>query len=1067
MPAHMKWNSLFRRYACLLVALAMIIPVARSQNYRFKPLSSKGLASKFIYTINQDRNGFLWLGTGEGLSRFDGLKFTDKFTTDSIHKALVKISYTDRKGNIWFGYDDGYLMQFTGRHFMQFKPKKEDFGSVNAITEDAEGNIYAVSQNNGIEKINIADNKVIPSSATLNDMLVYAAATGDNGEYLLGTGNGLFLFRQVTSNNSFEKIGQITGVPLTKIQCIFKVHGKDQYYLGTEDAGVYVLEGKGFDVKKYSATPLSAAKGLADARVQSIFDDVQGNLWISTMGAGLFELIPDKNGKGFREIQNFTKVNGLGSDNVNVVFQDREGIMWIGTFGDGLSSLTAGGFLFFDPFRQQSSSNINAICSSGDYLWLGTDKGLLRVNRKNTSETVLINRKNGLPDDAVSSLYDDGKYLWVGTAENGIYRIANGSTSPSRFFYSVNLLENVINCLDGDGKALYAATNNGIIRFDLKNGERKIFNMTEGGLTYNRILDIFTDEHKQVWFATKGNGLYTITADGLGKEQRLLKINTEVEFTCLTEDKAGNFWAGTNGSGVVKFQNDSVYLFNTDRGLLSNYCYSIGCGSDGSIWVGHSNGISRINTENNVLVTYGSDNGITGELNQNALYTENSGMVYFGTSDGLVEFDYAREYAQKVPPALNLVSVKIDDQEHDFSRDIVLPYDRHKIQIDFIGIYLKDPERVIYRYRLDGYGKDTSWRETSERSALFPEVRDGHYTFMLKACSSEGYCVTQPIELHIRVKLPFWKTWWFVLSSIAALALAVIGIIKDKERRHILYERKLEKELAERTKEVISQKEEIEIKNRDITDSINYAQRIQQSILPSMKRLQEKFSGSFIYYQPRDIVSGDFYWFDMVSPDKFMIVCADSTGHGVPGAFMSMIGTTLIKDICIRGDLYSPGDILRMLDNELMGTLNQNMEAERSNDGMDIIVCEIDIKSYQVRVASAMRPLIFYRNGEQIYIPGSKNSVGGVFDEKEAKVFEESTYYLAKGDLIYMFSDGYPDQFGGPMGKKFKMVRLRNLLQHIYTKPMDEQYQHVKNNFHLWRGNYEQVDDVLFLGIKL
>jgi serine phosphatase RsbU (regulator of sigma subunit) len=156
-----------------------------------------------------------------------------------------------------------------------------------------------------------------------------------------------------------------------------------------------------------------------------------------------------------------------------------------------------------------------------------------------------------------------------------------------------------------------------------------------------------------------------------------------------------------------------------------------------------------------------------------------------------------------------------------------------------------------------------------------------------------------------------------------------------------------------------------------------------------------------------------------------------------------------------------------MLDSELRKTLNQNIEAERSNDGMDIIVCEIDIRTYQVRISSAMRPLIVYRSGEQIYIPGSKCSVGGVYEEKEAKMFEENTYILSKGDLIYMFSDGYPDQFGGPVGKKFKMVRLRNLLQHIFTKPMDEQYQHVMNNFHLWRGNFEQVDDVLFLGIKI
>jgi serine phosphatase RsbU (regulator of sigma subunit) len=236
--------------------------------------------------------------------------------------------------------------------------------------------------------------------------------------------------------------------------------------------------------------------------------------------------------------------------------------------------------------------------------------------------------------------------------------------------------------------------------------------------------------------------------------------------------------------------------------------------------------------------------------------------------------------------------------------------------------------------------------------------------------------------------------------------------------------------------------------------------------LPPIKRLQQYFTGSFIFYQPRDIVSGDFYWFDKVKDNKFIIVCADSTGHGVPGAFMSMIGTTLIKDVCWRSDIYGPSEILFVLDKDLRNTLNQNIEVEQSNDGMDIIVCEIDIRTNYLRYASAMRPMIIYRGGEQIYVKGSRNSVGGQYDKNE-KMFRDEGIQLNKGDLIYMFSDGYPDQFGGSVGKKFKMVRLKNLLHDIHQKPMEEQYEYVKSTFNLWREDFEQVDDVLFMGIKI
>ncbi|MCG8702132.1 MAG: SpoIIE family protein phosphatase, partial [Bacteroidales bacterium] len=157
---------------------------------------------------------------------------------------------------------------------------------------------------------------------------------------------------------------------------------------------------------------------------------------------------------------------------------------------------------------------------------------------------------------------------------------------------------------------------------------------------------------------------------------------------------------------------------------------------------------------------------------------------------------------------------------------------------------------------------------------------------------------------------------------------------------------------------------------------------------------------------------------------------------------------------------------------ELRITLNQDApefdeeNEKQSNDGMDIIVCEIDVHNYYLRYASAMRPMIVYRNEELIYLKGSRSSVGGHY-EKEVKDFKDEGIQLSKGDLIYMFSDGYPDQFGGPAKKKFKMVRLKNLLKDIHKKPMEEQYEYVKSTFNLWKEDLEQVDDVLFMGVKI
>ena len=299
--------------------------------------------------------------------------------------------------------------------------------------------------------------------------------------------------------------------------------------------------------------------------------------------------------------------------------------------------------------------------------------------------------------------------------------------------------------------------------------------------------------------------------------------------------------------------------------------------------------------------------------------------------------------------------------------------------------------------------------------------------------------------------------------SVLLIALIYL-IIKFRERKQKQLQEFLERELTARTKEVVEQKEEIEIKNRDITDSINYAKRIQTRMLPPIKRLQQHFAGSFVFYSPRDIVSGDFYWFDRLNEEKFILVCADSTGHGVPGAFMSMIGSTLLQDIILRQHITKPSKILKVLDDQIFSTLNQNLEMGVSNDGMDMTICEIDIRTRHFRFASAMRPVILVTQGESLYIKGNRCSIGG--ESVNEKFFDDQEYFLDEGDTIYLFSDGLPDQFGGPDGKKMKIARLKSLIEEGTHLPMTEQKDRIVHFYEEWKGTYDQVDDILLIGVR-
>jgi serine phosphatase RsbU (regulator of sigma subunit)/streptogramin lyase len=760
------------------------------------------------------------------------------------------------------------------------------------------------------------------------------------------------------------------------------------------------------------------------------------------------------------EIVNFSEHNGLGIRFIREVFEDLEGNIWIATYGNGMAALFNEA-LTFHEYADRMGNTINAVVTDDEGYWMAGTGQLVRVRTGLQASTREYSLSNGIPDDKITALFRSGSTLWIGTGNSGLYRMNIQSGRARQYHSSQNSLENVVNAIDGRDDTLWVATNNGVLAMHEQTGHIRRFS-TSDGLPHNRIRDIFVDAEGKVWIATRNNGLFCVNSDDSYSITGPGSFN--LEFVSITQDVYGHLWAATEDNGIFRFVAETPDYISTEQGLKSRSCYSIMNDGQGHIWVGHRLGLSKIDIDEDVIIAMGTEAGINGDCQPNAADVTPGGMVLFGTSEGLIMYDTQKEKRNLSPPVTNITSVLISDREYDFSEPVVLPYGIYKLRIDFIGINYAAPDKVTYQYKLDGYD---DWSDPTDIPYVnYGRIEDGNYTFMLRACNSEGICTETPVEFSLRVKLPIWKTWWFIAISIGLLIGIVIFIIKFRERKARQFQEMLQKKLDERTREVVMQKEEIEIKNKDITDSINYAQRIQASILPPISKLHDTFNGSFVFYRPRDIVSGDFYWYDLMENNKFVIVCADSTGHGVPGAFMSMIGTTLIKDITFRREVDSPSSLLETLDKEIMSSLNQNLEAERSNDGMDIIVSEVDLKTKKLRIASAMRPMIIYRNGEQIYVRGSRSSVGGEY-EKEEKVFEINEFQLSKGDKIYMFSDGYPDQFGGPLGKKFKMVRLKNMLRDIHDKPMEEQYNYIKNNFEIWKEDTEQVDDVLFMGIEL
>jgi len=267
----------------------------------------------------------------------------------------------------------------------------------------------------------------------------------------------------------------------------------------------------------------------------------------------------------------------------------------------------------------------------------------------------------------------------------------------------------------------------------------------------------------------------------------------------------------------------------------------------------------------------------------------------------------------------------------------------------------------------------------------------------------------------------------------------------------------LEEKVEERTQELAQ-------KNKDITSSIQYAKRIQLAILPPLEQVFNYFPQSFIVYKPKDIVSGDFYWFGVKS-GKQIIAAVDCTGHGVPGAFMSMIGHNLLNHIINEKGITEPGQILNALHNGVQAALKQGSNVVDTSDGMDVALCTFDSEKNELQFAGAHRPLFIFKNNVFEKIDADKDSIGGSQLDSD-RHFTCRTFKMSKGDTIYMSSDGYADQFGGEKGKKFMAKRFNDLLMSIQSRTMQKQGQILDETIEQWRGSHQQVDDILVIGIK-
>lgn len=304
------------------------------------------------------------------------------------------------------------------------------------------------------------------------------------------------------------------------------------------------------------------------------------------------------------------------------------------------------------------------------------------------------------------------------------------------------------------------------------------------------------------------------------------------------------------------------------------------------------------------------------------------------------------------------------------------------------------------------------------------------------------------------------SVYYFINLLLGSIYLLLIMHLHEKSKDTFA------KQILTSKKEIEDKTKELEIINKDVTDSINYAKRIQYAVLPHEETIYRTIPLSFIYYKPKAIVSGDFFWFHEINKDEYILVCADCTGHGVPGAFMTVIGSSLLNQTVIDNKITEPSKILLELDKQINFTLKQQKDNSISvQDGMDLSLIKVNKAKKEFIITGAKRPVAFIRDKQLQELKGSKFSIGGM--RTDEKKFDEIKINYQEDDMLYFYTDGFTDQFGGEKGKKFSSKRLKEHFLNIHRLSVSEQKQNLDSTMKNWMNTLEQVDDMLVIGIKL
>jgi ligand-binding sensor domain-containing protein/serine phosphatase RsbU (regulator of sigma subunit) len=1050
--------------------------------------NENGLPSNIINAVVQTQEGYIWAATYDGLIRFDGINFTlfDRSNTKILRtNSFISLYETTDDSTLWIGSEGSGLIAYKNGEFKTYDVENGATNRIDYIFKTKQGKMLMGTRGAGVYELKNGKLQGYEGFPHLKDNVKCIIDNQNGDEIWFGCeGKGLIKQQGTTYNTYTNK----EGLPDNKVNNLF-FDAKNQLWIGT-NSGVAVL-----DVTKNVITPVNLLSGYI---THKILQDAIGDYWIAT-SKGLIRLKNDLN-----SFEILDESNGLYNRWIRDMDFDKEGSIWLASYRGGLSRMRDAKFNNYTMLEGLGSNVINQVAEiapnhyliacdnnsifelknntlkpypiktkldnervryflkdSKNNLWVSTEIGLLRIDAQ--GKETFFNEKNGLPDNMVNQVFEDKNgVIWLATRTGGLVKILPDDTFEAfnkQNGFGSNFIMAIEQNKNGD---MILATNDAGIHIIDKNNKKTIYD-TKNGMPTNLVFRTYSEDNGNLWIASNAGLL-------LLKDGKVSQFGVLSKYACydILRDNKQNFWL-PSAKGVTQIDYPSLLTFLQDT------------------------------TKQISFTMYGKHDGMKHEQCVGATHSlhANDGSLWFPTLGGVATLNPEKIKVNALLPNVIIESFYVDNVWTDIRKPIVLPPGTQRFVFHYTALSLQASPKVQFKYKLEKL--DKKWLEVgSDRSAVYTNLEAGQYRFRVIACNNDGYWNEEGAMLSFEIEPYFYQTWWFY--SLVALGIILFAVAFYYLRVAVIQQRNAELEMMvkQRTAELNQQKEEIEaqrdniqqqseklsiayeevqqangkiLEQKDVLQeqfsqiekSVHAAKIIQQAILPFDDKISLFLKDYFVIYKPKDVVSGDFYWIEEHN-NKIFVAVVDCTGHGVPGAFMSMIGNTLLDNIVKVQNIHSPEKVLIELNLEVEQSLKQKQS--KDNNGMDVAFAMWEKGSNKLYFAGAKRSLYYTsatQEGLQV-VSGDRKSIGGKHNEGYQFTLQEVD--IQEDMNIYLFSDGFTDQCNIERAK-FSTVRLEELILSAKFMPVSRQKELFNRTLATFQGEAEQRDDILLVGVRV